>query len=31
MFPFKILTNTHNYQNVNHIVNQFLIFLYHMS
>ena len=27
----KILTNSHSYQNVNRIVNQFLIFLYHVS
>ena len=31
LIPFKILTNTHNYQNVNRIVNQFWIFLYHVS
>ena len=26
LIPLKILTNTHNYQNVNRIVNQFWIF-----
>ena len=31
LIPLKILTNSHSYQNMNHIVNQFFIFLYHMS
>ena len=31
LIPLKILTNSHSYQNVNRIVNQFFIFLYHMS
>ena len=31
LIPLKILTNSHSYQNVNCIGNQFLIFLYHMS
>ena len=28
LIPLKILTNSNSYQNVNHIVNQFFIFLY---
>jgi len=31
LIPLKILTNSHSYQNVNRIVNQFFIFLYHVS
>ena len=31
LIPLTILTNSHSYQNVNRIVNQFFIFLYHMS
>ena len=31
LISLKILTNTHSYQNVNRIMNQFLIFLYHVS
>ena len=31
LIPLKILTNSHSYQNVNRIGNQFLIFLYHVS
>ena len=31
LIPLNILTNSHSYQNVNRIVNQFFIFLYHVS
>ena len=31
LIPLKILTNTYSYQNVNRIMNQFWIFLYHVS
>ena len=31
LIPLKILTNSHSYQNVNRIRNQFFIFLYHVS
>ena len=31
LIPLKMLTNSHSYQNVNRIANQFFIFLYHVS